>query len=113
MNENKWTQEAFGALSEIAEEILVSNINDLKYVEIWITGSSVESKNTSLQLCMELTFSDDGTEKIRYSIPEDIQPEVEESPEKMLEFATGYVAQHMMKQIFRIKLNNKDNGSTE
>ena len=100
MNE-KWNVEAFTKAEDAAKKALVTNIEPLKDISIWFSGSAISNPpRTYLHANME--FTDEGSEKLTYQFTESDNESMEDAKTAM-EWATGYLAAHLMKTIYRIE----------
>jgi len=107
------SQEAIKRADTSLQKALVTNFEPLDKVEVWFVGGAVLTDGVratgvdSLTLMARLHFTDGGMERLDYDLkPEDLKWMT--GARKMFEWATGYLAAHLIRTIYRIEYSKED-----
>ena len=90
-----------------AQDVITDNLAHVKKTELWLVGGAVMGSNkpqAPITLNAKLTFSDDGTEKLRYDIPEELWEELD-TPKATFGWVVEYVINHLILPQYFAKFN--------
>lgn len=105
------SKEAVARADTALQKALVTNFEPLEKVEVWFVGGAVLGSATNaldnITLMARLYFTDGGLEKLDYTLKEEDMKWMT-GARKMFEWATGYLAAHLSRAIYRIEYTKAD-----